>query len=62
MLVSCRLLSMQYLFSSYTSAGTSMNGLDLARMHFTQESPDAPLRMQLLHYGEVEFEGDLKSA
>ena len=39
-----------------------MDGLDLAHMHFIQESPDAPLKMQLLHYGEVECEGDLKSA
>lgn len=43
-----------------TNAGTSMDGLDIAHMHFTQESPDSPLRMQLLHSGEVQFDGDLK--
>ncbi|KAK5196082.1 hypothetical protein LTR99_008109 [Exophiala xenobiotica] len=43
-----------------TNAGTSMDGLDIAHIHFTQESPDSPLKMQLLHAGEVEFDGDLK--
>ena len=43
-----------------TNAGTSMDGLDIVHMHFTQESPDSPLRMQLLHAGEVGFDGDLK--
>ncbi|KAK4947516.1 hypothetical protein LTR10_013461 [Elasticomyces elasticus] len=43
-----------------TNAGTSMDGLDVTHMHFTQDSPDSPLRMQLLHAGEVAFDGDLK--
>ncbi len=37
-----------------------MNSLDIAHMHFTRKSPEAPLKMQLLHYGEVAFDGDLK--
>jgi len=31
-----------------TNAGTSMDGLDIAYVHYTQESPDAPLKMRLL--------------
>ena len=38
-----------------------MDGLDIAHMHFTQENPEAPLKMRLLRHGEVEFDGDLKS-
>ncbi|RKU43770.1 hypothetical protein DL546_003550 [Coniochaeta pulveracea] len=34
------------------NAGTSMDGVDLVHVHFTQDSPVAPLNMQLLHYGE----------
>ena len=44
-----------------TNAGTSMDGLDIAHMHFTQESPESSLRMRLLHAGEVGFDGDLKA-
>lgn len=43
-----------------THAGTSMDGFDIAHMHFTQESQENPLRMRLLHAGEVGFDGDLK--
>lgn len=43
-----------------TNAGTSMDGLDIVHMHFTQESPNSPLEMQLLHAGEVGFDGALK--
>jgi hypothetical protein len=44
-----------------TNAGTSMDGLDIAHIHYTQESPDAPLKMRLLRAGEVAFDGELKS-
>lgn len=43
-----------------TNAGTSMDGLDIAHIHYTQESPDAPLKMRLLREGEVPFGGALK--
>ncbi|ETN41522.1 uncharacterized protein HMPREF1541_03458 [Cyphellophora europaea CBS 101466] len=43
-----------------TNAGTSMDGLDIALMHFTQETPQSPLRVRLVHAGEVAFDGDLK--
>jgi hypothetical protein len=38
-----------------------MDGLDIAHMHFTQEHPEAILKMELLHAGEVAFDGALKS-
>ena len=38
-----------------------MDGLDIVHMHFTQKSPTSPLRMQLLHAGEVAFDGALKN-
>jgi 1,6-anhydro-N-acetylmuramate kinase len=44
-----------------TNAGTSMDGLDIAHIHFTQERPDAPLKMKLIRAGEVSFDGKLKS-
>lgn len=44
-----------------TNAGTSMDGLDIVHMHYTQESPEAPLKARLLRAGEVKFEGVLKS-
>jgi 1,6-anhydro-N-acetylmuramate kinase len=44
-----------------TNAGTSMDGLDIAYIHYTQERPDAPLKMKLLRAGEVAFDGSLKS-
>jgi 1,6-anhydro-N-acetylmuramate kinase len=34
------------------NAGTSMDGVDLVRVHFTQASPKAPLNMRLLNYDE----------
>ena len=43
-----------------TNAGTSMDGLDIVHMHFTQASPRSPLRMRLLHSGEIGFDGELK--
>jgi len=44
-----------------TNAGTSMDGLDIVHIHYTQQSPDAPLKMKLLRAGEVGFDGQLKS-
>lgn len=43
-----------------TNAGTSMDGIDIALMHFTQETPESPLRMRLVQAGEIAFDGDLK--
>ncbi|KAI9879516.1 MAG: hypothetical protein M1830_008308 [Pleopsidium flavum] len=43
-----------------TNAGTSMDGLDITHIHFTQEHPEAPLHMKLLHEGEIPFDGPLK--
>jgi len=43
------------------NAGTSMDGLDIAHMHFTQDSLESPLRMRLPHAGEVPFDGELKA-
>lgn len=42
------------------NAGTSMDGVDLVLVHFTQESPLAALRMQLLHYSEFPMPRPLK--
>ena len=42
------------------NAGTSMDGIDIAHMLFTQQTPDSPLQMKLLHAGEISFDGDLK--
>jgi 1,6-anhydro-N-acetylmuramate kinase len=44
-----------------TNAGTSMDGLDIVHVHYTQESPGAALKMRLLRAGEVNFDGALKS-
>jgi 1,6-anhydro-N-acetylmuramate kinase len=44
-----------------TNQGTSMDGIDIVHLHYTQERPDAPLKVQLLHEGEIEFDGELKS-
>jgi len=38
-----------------------MDGIDIVHLHYTQERPDAPLKVQLLHEGEIEFDGELKS-
>lgn len=38
-----------------------MDGLDIVHIHWTQEHPEAPLKMKLLRYGEVPFDGPLKS-
>ncbi len=38
-----------------------MDGLDITHIHFTQEHPEAPLYMKLLHDGEIPFDGPLKS-
>jgi hypothetical protein len=38
-----------------------MDGLDIVHIHWTQESPDAVLKMNLLHHSEVPFDGPLKS-
>jgi hypothetical protein len=37
-----------------------MDGLDIVRIHWTQEHPEAPLKMEILNYGEVPFHGPLK--
>lgn len=42
------------------NAGTSMDGLDIVHIRFTQERPDSPLHMQLLDAGEIPFDGALK--
>lgn len=42
------------------NAGTSMDGIDLVLVHFTQDSPSAPLNMQLLHYCEQPIPLELK--
>lgn len=44
-----------------TNSGTSMDGLDIVHVHYTQESPEAPLKIKLLRAGEVSFDGQLKS-
>ncbi|KAI5243406.1 UPF0075 domain protein [Aureobasidium subglaciale] len=43
------------------NAGTSMDGIDVVHVHFTQDSPTAPLNMQLLHYGEHEMPRKVKA-
>ncbi|GIJ85090.1 hypothetical protein Asppvi_003945 [Aspergillus pseudoviridinutans] len=43
------------------NAGTSMDGVDLVHVHFTQDSPRTPLQMQLLHYGEYPMPKKLKA-
>jgi hypothetical protein len=40
--------------------GTSMDGLDICHVHWTQEHPEAPLNMEILHEGEIPFDGKLK--
>jgi 1,6-anhydro-N-acetylmuramate kinase len=45
-----------------TNAGTSMDGLDIVHMHYTQEHPEAPLKAKLLREGEISFDGKLKRA
>ena len=37
-----------------------MDGLDIVHMRFTQQSPESPLKMHLLHAGEIPFDGHLK--
>ncbi|GIJ90371.1 hypothetical protein Asppvi_009325 [Aspergillus pseudoviridinutans] len=43
-----------------TNQGTSMDGIDIVRIHWTQEHPEAPLKMEILNHGDVEFDGVLK--
>jgi 1,6-anhydro-N-acetylmuramate kinase len=43
------------------NAGTSMDGVDIVHVHFTQDSPTAPLNMQLLHYGEYPMPRKVKA-
>lgn len=38
-----------------------MDGIDVVHVHFTQDSPTAPLNMQLLHYGEYELPRKVKA-
>jgi hypothetical protein len=37
-----------------------MDGLDIVHIHWTQAHPETPLKMEILHYGEMPFEGPLK--
>jgi hypothetical protein len=39
-----------------------MDGIDIARIHWTQEHPEAPLKMEILNHGDIEFDGALKGA
>jgi hypothetical protein len=34
------------------NCGTSVDGIDCVHVHYTQEHPDAPLKMELLAYDE----------
>jgi hypothetical protein len=34
------------------NCGTSVDGIDCVHVHYTQEHPDAPLKMELLNYDE----------
>jgi hypothetical protein len=34
------------------NCGTSVDGIDCVHVHYTQEHPDAPLKMELLSYDE----------
>ncbi|KAK4495268.1 hypothetical protein PRZ48_013597 [Zasmidium cellare] len=43
-----------------TNQGTSMDGLDIVFVHFTQKSPKEPLHMKILQHGEMEFPRELK--
>ena len=43
-----------------TNQGTSMDGIDIVHVHFTQETPADPLHMELLHHGEIAFPAKLK--
>jgi 1,6-anhydro-N-acetylmuramate kinase len=38
-----------------------MDGVDLVHVHFTQDGPTTPLKMQLLHYGEYPMPKKLKA-
>lgn len=43
-----------------TNQGTSMDGIDIVHVHFTQATPADPLHMKLLHHGEIPFPAKLK--
>lgn len=38
-----------------------MDGIDIVHIHFSQEHPEAQLKMERLYHGEVPFDGALKS-
>lgn len=43
------------------NAGTSMDGVDLVYVHFTQESPESPLNCKLLAYTEYPMPKKIKA-
>lgn len=55
-------LTTNFLNATDIGTGTSMDGIDIVRIHWTQEHPEAPLKMEILNHGDVEFDGALKGA
>ena len=44
------------------TVGTSIDGIDIVHLHFSQDDSESPLNMKLLHSGEVESPQTLKCA
>lgn len=38
------------------NSGTAMDGIDMALVHYRQETPDSPLHMELLKVGDTALE------